>query len=206
MNKISKVRIVLLKEAAMVRSNGVWLAIGLACVIAFSIALSSSCHGDHECCPDEGADDDVGDDDAVDDDAGDNNDPADIFNTSPMVCNEFSIDDSIRWTAPHVLDTSNSSCKDDEQPQSIEFDYADGVLTVTHVNGVFNCCLDSIEVTMQMEGGTIDLYEQEITPNPCFCVCPFDVTTRIEGLASGSYTVNIFANGYFAVSGQVEIP
>jgi hypothetical protein len=167
-------------------------ALLLAVLAAFSIGFACSCHwGDHDSCHDEWADDDAADDDAGDDDVGDDD-------TGP----------------PHILDTSRTDCKDgsgptkdEEWPQSIEFHYENGVLTVTHVNGAFNCCLDYVQVTLQMEGEwTIDLYEQEVASNPCFCVCPFDVTTRIEGMASGSYTVNIYANGAFAVSGQVEVP
>ena len=138
-----------------------------------------------------GDDDDSGDDDTGDDDTGD--------------------DDSD--DKPAILSTSNEGCKngaglDEEEdwPQDIVFDYSGGVLTVTHVSGVFNCCIDAINVTMELSGLVIDLYEVEYAPNPCFCVCPYDVVTRIANLEAGTYTVNIYANGHFAIAGEVEIP
>jgi hypothetical protein len=165
-----------------------FVAIVILAVFGFALGAALSCGDDDD-------DNDVADDDAVDDDTADD-DQAD--------------DDT---AGPSVIDVGNSDCKDgsgpeakDDWPQDITFDYEDGILTVTHVNGYFNCCLDSIDVTMSITGPVIDLYEVEVTPNPCFCECPFDVVTEIAGLAPGSYTVNIYADGAFAISGEVEIP
>ena len=134
-------------------------------------------------------DNDVGDDSS--DDAGDD-----------------SADDT--GGGPAIVSTENSACKSGgaakDWPQSLTFDYADDILAVTHVNGVFNCCLNRIDVTMELDGFVLDLYEAEDAPSPCNCLCPFDVTTRIAGLASWTYTVNAYDNGAFAVSGQVTIP
>lgn len=130
-------------------------------------------------------DDDASDDDATDDDTDDDDEP-------------------------YIVDTSNTDCKDykDEEPEEgIEFNYEDGILTVVHVNAYYNCCIDRIDVQMQLENFTIDLYETEIVPMPCDCLCYFDVTTQIAALESGtSYTVNIYVYDALSISGEVTIP
>ncbi len=160
---------------------------------------------------DQGDDDD--DDDAADDDnaaedddgSGSSDDDAD-----DDLDDDVATDDDL----PSLLDTDHSDCKDgstpeakdDEYPIDIEFAYEDGVLTVTHVNGVFNCCLERIDVTLNIDGWAITLYEVEYTPEPCWCECPFDVVSQIGGLAPGTYTVDIYANGDYSVGGEVVIP
>jgi len=113
-------------------------------------------------------------------------------------------------SGPDIQDVSNSGCKEDEtdaEPaEGIDLSYADGFLTVVHTDVVYNCCLDRIDVTMQIEGTVISLYETEVAPNPCDCICRYDVTTRISGLESGTYTVNIYVNNQISVSGTIEIP
>lgn len=146
------------------------------------------------CCPADD-DDDNDDNDDSDDDTGDDDD------TGGDDDDDQNVD---------IVDVKHGSCKnllaeEEDWPQDILFDYQDEVLTVTHVNGVFNCCLDSIEVELELNGFVLTLFESEYAPDPCFCVCPFDVATGISGLASGDYEVNIYANGEFAIGGQVTI-
>jgi Kazal-type serine protease inhibitor domain len=117
---------------------------------------------------------------------------------------------AIDYYGPCIV-SSDSGCKANKSgaalwPESVEFDYANGVLTVSHINGMFNCCYESIDVSAAITGFTIDLYEQEYTPNPCYCECPIDVFTEIPSLMPGAYTVNIYVNGDFAIDGQTTVP
>jgi len=112
---------------------------------------------------------------------------------------------------PTISGVEHGTCKDgsgptkEEWPESLVLTYTNGVLTVRHINGVFNCCLESIEVVMELDGFTIELYEDEYAPEPCFCVCPFDVTTPIANLTAGEYTVKVYVNGAFSLDGRVTI-
>ncbi|HPQ69099.1 MAG TPA: hypothetical protein PKW95_08205 [bacterium] len=139
-------------------------------------------------------DDDTNDDDTTDDDTGDDD-----------------VTDDDTSQEPTITGIEHGTCKDGsgpaktEWPESLVLTYASNVLTVKHVNGVFNCCLDSIEVAMELDGFIIELYEEEYAPEPCFCVCPFDVTTHIANLAAGEYTVKVYVNGAFSIDGQVTI-
>jgi len=130
-----------------------------------------------------------GNDDAADDDSGTDDDNQD---------------------EPYIVDTSNSDCKNnskDNQPDDgIKFEYEDGILTVIHTNVEYNCCLDRVDVQMQLENFVIDLYETEVVSAPCDCLCHYDITTHIANLESGTYAVNIYVYGELSVSGEVEIP
>lgn len=158
---------------------------------------------DDDATDDDMADDDAADDDSTDDDSVDDDDSAD----------DDDDDDNDDNSEVTIESTENGECKnmDDSKdkfywPQDILFVFQNGNLLITHVNGEFNCCIDYISTSIQLNGNVIDLYEVEVASQPCFCICPFDVTTTVSGLASGTYTVNIYANGVFAVSGQTTVP
>ena len=180
------------------------LALVALLIVATSLLAVISCGDDDD--DDDATDDDLVDDDIADDDLNDDDNADDDIG-------DDDISDDDTTAGPTIVDVSNTGCKDgtvppskDSWPEGLEFTYDNGVLTVTHVNAEFNCCLDYIDVEMELAGFTIDLYEEEVTPNPCWCICPFDVVTHIANLDPGTYTVNIYANGNFALSGQIDIP
>ena len=167
------------------RSGLPWIILFAVFVLCFFALSCTDGSGDDD--DDAAADDDAGDDDTGDDDAG--------------------------GDEPGILDTVQDGCKngagaglDEPWPQDIILEMDGDVLVVTHVNGVFNCCIVAIDVTMDLGETVIDLYEVENAPEPCDCICPYDVVTRIGGLAPKTYTVNIYANGEFAISGEVTVP
>ncbi len=149
---------------------------------------------------DDDVNDDSDDDDDADDDIDDDIDDDDVDDDVD--------DDDDDQDDPSLESFENSLCLNlkANEPQSIDFDYSDDVLTVIHRNGVFNCCLDYVDVEMVISEMTITLNENEYAPEPCNCVCPTDVTSRISGLAAGNYTIDIFANGNLAISGETVIP
>ncbi len=161
------------------RKSYLLLILILGALIAFSVAFTA-----------------CGDDDDDDDNDDDNDD-----------------DDNEGY--PNVNGVSFGDCKngaegkgDDEgeYPERLLFSYEGGVLTVRHTNGVFNCCIESIGVTLEVFEGVISLYETENAPEPCFCVCPYDVSTQIGGLATGNYDVDIYVNDTLTISDEVTIP
>lgn len=192
----------------MKRHSLFWI---LGVVVALCLVPAFSCtdNDNHEEDNPPGDDDDSSSGPANFDDDDDDLIPADDDDDNDT--DDDTADDDISQE-PAIAGVEHGTCKDgsgpakEEWPEQLLLTYTGNVLTVTHVNGVFNCCLDSIEVTMQLNGFTIDLYEEEYAPNPCYCICPFDVITHIANLVAGSYTVNVYANGTFSLSGQVTIP
>jgi hypothetical protein len=65
---------------------------------------------------------------------------------------------------------------------------------LTHVNAVFNCCLDSISADIQYPrdpANVIAITEIEFADNPCDCLCLFDVDYTIPIIISGTYTIKV---------------
>jgi len=62
-------------------------------------------------------------------------------------------------------------------------------LTVHHRDAAYNCCMDSTTYTVTMDGSVIDIIETEIVPDPCLCLCCFDLSVSVADLAPGTWTV-----------------
>jgi len=89
-------------------------------------------------------------------------------------------------------------CSAQEQPceDSIYAVVYDDVVTVYHLGAFYNCCA-TIEYSMTVAGDTIDLTESETFEfGPCYCLCCFDLSTDISGLAPGAYLVRVWGYEY----------
>ena len=60
-------------------------------------------------------------------------------------------------------------------------------LHTEHLNATYNCCPDDIAVSLEMNGNTIWLIEEEVLPTPCDCDCCYNVEADIIDLAPGTY-------------------
>ena len=60
-------------------------------------------------------------------------------------------------------------------------------LQVTHRNAAYNCCLDDILVTLDVQGSFLHFQEKERLTTGCHCLCCYDTTTTVEGLTPGVY-------------------
>lgn len=77
--------------------------------------------------------------------------------------------------------------------ECIEYDYRLGTLYLTHVNGQFNCCIESIYAMVSVGEASITIFEIEYFGDgtPCYCICPFDVDFEISFLPAGQYTIHV---------------
>ncbi len=76
-------------------------------------------------------------------------------------------------------------CGEDEIIARVEGDS----VFVEHNNAIYNCCADDIEVTLSSQGNILTLYEKEILTRPCWCLCCYNIYTKIDGLTPGEYTI-----------------
>ena len=74
-----------------------------------------------------------------------------------------------------------------EERDVITYEATERMLRVYHDNATYNCCRDEILVELDVDGHTLIFREQEIVPDPCRCVCCYDVWARVYGLESGEY-------------------
>lgn len=64
-------------------------------------------------------------------------------------------------------------------------------LTIRHQNATFNCCVDNLLAVITVTDNVIDIVESENAPEPCYCVCPYDLDMKVLNLSAGEYTINI---------------
>jgi hypothetical protein len=64
-------------------------------------------------------------------------------------------------------------------------------LTIRHQNATFNCCVQNLSAVITVTDNVIDIAESETAPEPCFCVCPYDLDMKVINLSAGEYTINI---------------
>lgn len=70
----------------------------------------------------------------------------------------------------------------------------DNVAYVHHDGAWFNCCADmSFEIKPHPDSaGIIDIYERDLGTHPCYCMCYFDFTHMLYGLAPGTYLARVW--------------
>ena len=104
-------------------------------------------------------------------------------------------EDGALVTSRHSGCLSGGVQKAEEPAESLEVTVVGDTASILHHNVQYNCCLDQIAVSVTQEAWAITITETEMTTNPCFCICPFDVETEIAGLAVGAYTLRYYADG-----------
>lgn len=88
---------------------------------------------------------------------------------------------------------------------SVIFNVYGDTIVVLHYKALYQCCaLIKIDV-VQSENG-FDIFESD-TGEQCNCLCYFDITTLISGLAQGSYFIRLFdIDGEPVDSALIDIP
>ena len=71
-----------------------------------------------------------------------------------------------------------------------------GTLHVVHSNATYNCCSEDIVISLVVEGNVLHLTEEKVCPNPCPCLCCYDVEATVIGLAPGAHTVRFCWDDY----------
>lgn len=103
-----------------------------------------------------------------------------------------------------LLDTrSDDPYSDDFDANKWRFKYSDGILTVTWINLVANCCPDGFTTWFERDGSTLIFNVQE-NNSLCDCLCVFDVTSTFGTIEPGKYTI-IFRNYSDVFTAEIEL-
>jgi hypothetical protein len=89
----------------------------------------------------------------------------------------------------------------------IEYRYDSiGLLTFTHMDAYFNCCLDSITSDVTYENGVVYVDECSYLMNGmgCDCYCPYDLDYIVENIGPGTYMISISMNGMWSYASPLE--
>lgn len=67
----------------------------------------------------------------------------------------------------------------------------DNYLKISRINVCFNCCIDDVNIkTLPGPDRIITVRETEKCPNPCDCLCLYDLEYTIGPLEYGTYTLH----------------
>ncbi len=97
-----------------------------------------------------------------------------------------------------VSDVKHTGCKTfkslvDKNQDCIEYQTADSnYLKINRINVAFNCCIDNVKIHTSIDQDwVITVKETEICPQPCDCICLYDLEYTIGPLEYGTYLLQI---------------
>ena len=97
-------------------------------------------------------------------------------------------------TIPICKDIIFSECKtaskNNEIANDVQITYNDKSLNITHNDIYLNCGFKKIDVTMSINGDTIEVNVEE-SPLDANCTCPVDISYSIGEFEIGTYTLII---------------
>lgn len=102
-----------------------------------------------------------------------------------------------RWSGcknESINDETRNSNQSPWEEENVEYESKNGgQLYLKHVNALFNCATENVEVTATVNGRCISIVERGIG-NSANCICPMDVECLLRGLSAGKYTISIYKN------------
>lgn len=84
-------------------------------------------------------------------------------------------------------------------PECIQWSHQDSVLSLTHLQAVYNCCLDSIEITMAVTEQAITIVESEYPEGGegCRCICRYDLEYQVFVASAGIFVLHLRSNSQY---------
>ena len=73
----------------------------------------------------------------------------------------------------------------------LEVEVSEGRVTFTHSAATYNCCMENVSLEIEQEGTVIKILEIEHAPNPCYCVCDYNIYGEIADLEPGTYEIAV---------------
>lgn len=112
---------------------------------------------------------------------------------TPSVMNAEAVYDAASITdygcGMHRQPASTRSSDDEEESWQIE--YSDGVLSITWIGYIADCCHEEYQSRLEIEGNNI-VYYLTNEDGMCDCICSYDVTATFSGIEPGQYILSIF--------------
>ncbi len=65
----------------------------------------------------------------------------------------------------------------------------DGGIRITHDSALYNCCIEAFVHDVEQEGNVIRVWERELISEPCDCLCCYDLSATVGGVAPGDYWI-----------------
>jgi len=110
---------------------------------------------------------------------------------------------------------SGDSCLGSPDYSKSATDTTDSLVEITAVGcvihivhyGIFNCCMDSVAVSLSLLGDIIVIVEDEIAESPCLCICEFEIFMDVQVGHNGIYWIEIIdrPGPYASWSGPIAV-
>lgn len=84
-----------------------------------------------------------------------------------------------------------STRSSDEEEESWQIEYNAGVLSITWLGYIADCCHEEYESRIEMDGTHIIFY-LTAEDGMCDCICSYDVTSTFSGIEPGQYTISFY--------------
>jgi len=100
---------------------------------------------------------------------------------------------------PELIDFGDTGCLErygDDTRSTVNYYYAGDTLTMEHLDAMFNCA-GIIDVVFTVAGDTLRFYEFNVSEDWVFCICPFNITATLAGVAPGTYVAEVYARDYY---------
>ncbi len=73
----------------------------------------------------------------------------------------------------------------------LRVDVDETTITVHHDAARYNCCPDPFGYAVSWDFNTLVVTETETLTNPCYCNCCYDLSTTIEDMPAGQFTLRL---------------
>ncbi|MBD5356242.1 MAG: T9SS type A sorting domain-containing protein [Bacteroides sp.] len=104
----------------------------------------------------------------------------------------------------HSNTRSDDPYSEDYDADAWDIDYTEGILSVTWVNFIANCCPEGFNSWFELEDENHLIYNLKGNEEFCDCLCVFDVTSTFGEIAPGHYTITF--RSYFDIfTAEVDI-
>jgi hypothetical protein len=89
-------------------------------------------------------------------------------------------------------------------PRSVRFTAGHDTLFVYHDSAFYNCC-SKIRFDVEVNDSILDFIEVDTATNLCNCMCHFNLTTQLAGLAHSTYTARLWTAGRDSLLGEAVV-
>jgi hypothetical protein len=115
----------------------------------------------------------------------------------PMVVENESAEASAVIIAPQCIEPAGGRALGQtySAQECLAWNYEDGNLWLEHANAIYNCCLDSVSVTMTAGQQTITVVEHEhlAAGGGCHCLCQYNLDYLVPDVEASQYTLQLLS-------------
>ena len=126
---------------------------------------------------------------------------------APSVGTGDSVESSAVVVAPECIESAagRSLGETFTALECLAWTYDDARLWLTHSNATYNCCLDSVSISMVAGQQTITVVETEYLAGGggCHCLCQYNLDYHVPDVTAGQYTLLLLSDN--AHGGGLEL-